>query len=143
MDKLYASDSANALHSGHDPDHLPTLDSLGLDLLLKAGVTSSISLLPSHCLGSFSASKNPFRNEMKLRFTLTRMAYITIDIFDELGKSYYGSAEGSPWRGTGRPFETGDHELVIDGGSLPSGTLYARISTGFGEVKTVKLVHEK
>ena len=33
--------------------------------------------------------------------------------------------------------------MHIDGKNLPSGTLYARISTGFGEVKTVKLVHDK
>ena len=35
------------------------------------------------------------------------------------------------------------HRVYLDGNSLPSGTLYGRISTGFGEVKTVKLVHEE
>ncbi|MEP7235264.1 MAG: hypothetical protein ABI778_08210 [Ignavibacteriota bacterium] len=115
---------------------LPSLEKLGLDFLPKNDVHGPVSPLPSQHLIAFSASENPFRNETKLRFALNRMAYVTIDIFDELGRPFYGT-------GTGRTFETGDHELVVDGASLPSGTLYARISTGFGEVKTVKLVHEK
>jgi hypothetical protein len=115
---------------------LPSLDSLGLGFLLKGSVTPSTGTLPSQYLASFTASENPFITETKLRFVLNRMAYITIDIFDELGRPIYGE-------GSGRTYDVGSHEIIIDGNTIPSGTLYARISTGFGEVKTVKLVHEK
>ncbi|MEP7233932.1 MAG: hypothetical protein ABI778_01430, partial [Ignavibacteriota bacterium] len=110
----YVQDTIYARQHGIDPTKLPPLDSIGLSILLKNDVHETISPLPSQYLASFTASENPFRNETKLRFTLNRMAYITIDIFDELGRPFYGT-------GNGRTFETGDHELVIDGGSLPSG----------------------
>ncbi len=133
-------DTWKTLHDGGDTTAedtvLPSLEKLGLGFLLKQDVHGPVSPLPSQYLTSFTASQNPFKGETKLRFTLNRMAYITIDIFDELGRPYYGN-------GDGRTFEAGDQEVPIDGRSLPSGSLYARISTGFGEVKTVKLVHEK
>jgi hypothetical protein len=122
--------------SAKEDTTLPSLDSLGLGFLLKGSVTPSTGTLPSQYLASFTASENPFITETKLRFVLNRMAYITIDIFDELGRPVYGE-------GSGRTYDVGSHEITIDGNTIPSGTLYARISTGFGEVKTVKLVHEK
>jgi hypothetical protein len=134
-DKQYSQDSATASHSGEDPNHLPSLDSLGLGFLLKSGVTPTIPFAGQD-LGSFTSSPNPFNHGTILEFTLYRMTYTTVAVYDELGKLVWGDGRGSS-------LETGVHSVQIDGTNLPSGTLYARISTGFGEVKTVKLVHEK
>ncbi|MFI5265093.1 MAG: T9SS type A sorting domain-containing protein, partial [Candidatus Kapaibacterium sp.] len=82
-----------------------------------------------------TSNPNPFTADAKLRFELNRMSYVTIEVFDLLGNKVYGSA--------GQSYEAGRYEIVLDGKTLPHGTLYARISTGFGEVKTVKLIHQE
>jgi hypothetical protein len=133
-DKEYANDSAYDFAAGYDVNHLPPLDSLGLGFLLKASAPSPIAF-ESNYLTSFTSSPNPFKNETHLRFHLNRMAYATIGIYDELGHQVWGD-------GNGHSLEAGDHDGIITGSSLPEGPLYARISTGFGEVRTIKLVHE-
>ncbi len=131
------TDSSIDFQEGYDPTHLPSLDSLGLGFLLqKNGVPSESGALPSIYLTSFASNPNPFKNEIALDFTLNRMSYVTLAIYDELGRSVWGDGRGSS-------LEAGRHTVHIEGRSLPSGSLYARIATGFGEVKTVKLVHEK
>ncbi|MDP4220189.1 MAG: T9SS type A sorting domain-containing protein [Bacteroidota bacterium] len=114
---------------------LPSLDKIGLGFLLNSDVQSPYSELWSQNLASFTSSPNPFMKETALQFTLSRMTYITIAVYDELGRLVWGD-------GRGASLETGMHTIAIDGKNLPHGTLYARISTGFGEVRTVKLVHE-
>ena len=137
LDKEFTKDSLLAFQEGYDPTHLPPLDSLGLGFLLKNAVhPSPASPLSSQYLASFTSSPNPFKTETTLEFTLNRMTYITISVYDELGKLVWSGGKGSS-------LDAGTHTVQIDGAKLPSGTLYARISTGFGEVKTVKLVHEK
>ncbi|HET9136153.1 MAG TPA: hypothetical protein VFO76_05905 [Candidatus Kapabacteria bacterium] len=86
-------------------------------------------------LSSLESFPNPFKKETHLRFHLNRMAYTTIGIYDVLGHQVLGD-------GKGKSLEAGDHEVVVDGSLLPDGSIYARIETGFGEVKTVKLVKE-
>ena len=132
----YAKDSIYDAQNGYDVKHLPSLDSMGLGFLLKAGIPSPSSPFPSQYLVSFTSSPNPFIEETTLQFTLNRMTYTTIAVYDELGRLVWGD-------GRGLSLEAGMHQVHLDGKNLPSGTLYARISTGFGEVKTVKLVHEK
>jgi hypothetical protein len=131
-DKDFAKDSTAAVQAGYDAAHLPPLDSLGLGFLLKAS-TPSPTTVGSNYLASFTSSPNPFKSEIHLRFHLNQIAYTTIDIYDVLGHLVWGD-------GKGRSFEAGDHEVVVEGSLLPEGSLYARISTGFGEVKTVKLI---
>jgi hypothetical protein len=63
------------------------------------------------------------------------MAYIVLTVYDDLGKVVWGNEKGTS-------LEAGRHTISLDGASLPRGTLYARISTGFGEVKTLKLVRQ-
>ncbi len=135
-EKEYSTDSTAAAQAGYDITHLPPLDSLGLGFLLKDAVSSGTSPLSSQYLASFTTSPNPFIGETSLEFTLNRMSYVTLAIYDELGRLVWGDGRGSS-------LDAGTHEVHIDGRSLPSGTLYVRIATGFGEVKTVKLVHEK
>jgi hypothetical protein len=132
--KQYSEDSITAKNSGHDPTHLPSLESLGLGFLLKNNIAPSASGIGTNYLSSFSSSPNPFTSETKLHFALNAKGSITIEVYDLLGKKVYGVA--------GKSYEAGSYEINLDGKDLPHGTLYARISTGFGEVKTVKLVHE-
>ena len=113
---------------------LPSLDSIGLGFLLGHGLASA-PLVSATVPLSFTVSNNPFIAETKLRFDLSRMTYATVEVYDVLGNKVFGNA--------GRSYDAGSYEINLDGNSLPSGTLYARITTGFGEVKTVKLVHEK
>jgi hypothetical protein len=134
-DDQYAFDSAYAVNAGYDATHLPSLDSLGLGFLLKSGVPSPGTKLPETYLTSFISNPNPFKDGTRLQFHLNRMSYVTIGIYDILGHQVWGD-------GKGRTYEAGDHEIGVEGASLPEGSLYARISTGYGEVKTVKLVKE-
>lgn len=115
---------------------LPTLDSIGLGFLLQHSGVNPIVPSSQIYLVSLTSSHNPFMKETTLKFTLKQMAYIQLTIYDELGRLVWGDGRGSS-------LEAGMHSVQVDGTNLPSGTLYARISTGFGEVKTVKLVHEK
>jgi hypothetical protein len=133
-DEQYAKDSAYDINAGFDVSHLPPLDSIGLGFLLKSNTPSPTSIGGKY-LASFTSSPNPFKNDTHLRFHLNRVAYTTIGIYDVLGHQVWGD-------GKGRSLEAGDHEVVVDGSLLPEGSLYARISTGFGEVRTVKLVKE-
>ena len=63
------------------------------------------------------------------------MAYITVEVFDPLGRKVWGDDHGYS-------LDKGTHTIHLDGAKLSSGTYYARISTGFGEVMTVKLVKQ-
>ncbi|MDP4236035.1 MAG: hypothetical protein Q8919_06275 [Bacteroidota bacterium] len=135
-DKEFTKDSIIDFQSGYDPTHLPSLDSMGLGFLLDhSGVPSTSMNLSGQDLASFGSTPNPFVTEITLQFTLNRITYTTIEVFDELGRLVWGDGRGSS-------IDAGTHTITIDGKSLPHGTLYARISTGFGELKTVKLVHE-
>ena len=135
--KHYSQDSLSLVQAGMDPTHLPPLDSIGLGIVLQHDAHLSVTpTIPSNYLVSFTTSPNPFNKETTLQFTLNRMTYITFAVYDELGRLVWGD-------GRGASLEAGMHTIHLDGKGLPSGTLYARISTGFGEVKTVKLVHEK
>jgi hypothetical protein len=133
LDSVFKDDSLYAIVKGWDPTKLPSLDSLGLGFLLKGEVKAPTDRGPTY-IASFTANPNPFREEVALQFKLNRTSYISIEIFNLLGRVI--------WESKGRTFTDGSHELSVEAQSLPEGTLYARITTGFGEVKTVKLVKE-
>jgi hypothetical protein len=132
----YAKDSIDGALHGYDVINLPPLDSLGLGFLLNSGVKPTTTGIGKSYLASLTSSPNPFIKETTLQFTLNHMTYITVSIYDELGRLVWGDGRGSS-------LEAGLHSIHLDASSFPSGTLYARIATGFGEVKTVKLVHDK
>ncbi|MBS1904856.1 MAG: T9SS type A sorting domain-containing protein, partial [Bacteroidetes bacterium] len=128
------------LRNGAVPGQLdtidPSLDTLGLGFLLTRSVNDPLPSVAGLGLGACSSSPNPFTQELAVNFMLNRMTYVTVSIYDPLGRMVWGD-------GKGRSLDAGVHTIRIDGTGLPSGTLYARISTGFGEVKTVKLVHQE
>ena len=133
-DKEFSKDSIYAFQNGWGNIY-PPLDSLDLGFLIHSNAVTHLSPLTQTYLASFTTSPNPFKTETTLSFTLNRMTYITVDVYDVLGHKVWGSDHG----GT---MDAGTHQVRIDGASISSGTYYARISTGFGEVKTVKLVKE-
>ncbi len=94
------------------------------------GVQSGMSYL-----SSFTSSPNPFTANTKLHFALNRMSYVTIEVYDLLGNKVFSNAA--------RSYDAGSYEILLDGKTLPQGILNARISTGFGEVQTLKLVNEQ
>ena len=84
---------------------------------------------------SFQNFPNPFSAKTTISYTHTHDGPVKIEIYNLLGnkvKTVLNEFEAA-----------GDHKASFNATDIPSGTLYARISTGFGEVKTVRLVHEK
>jgi hypothetical protein len=132
----YARDSMYDYQHGYDPTHLPSLDSMGLGFLLHQNdVPPQSTASTNQYLTSFTSNPNPFLKETTIEFILTRMSYVTLILYDDLGRPVWGDGKGSS-------LEAGTHVIHLDGSSLPSGTLYARIATGFGEVKTIKLINQ-
>ncbi|MEI8135356.1 MAG: hypothetical protein WCH46_09865 [bacterium] len=135
-DAKYSSDSAYWAQKGYDVQNLPSLDSIDLGFLETSAVSPSpIAISGNTLLSLISPSPNPFTKETTLDFTLNRMTYVTVGVYDELGRWVWGDSHGYS-------LEAGKHTVHIEGKDLPHGALYARISTGFGEVKTVKIIHE-
>ncbi len=132
--KQYDNSIENLIQSGKDTT-IPPLDSIGLGFLLTHNSVSPSTVLPTMYLASFTSSPNPYKTETTLSFELNRMAYITVEVFDPLGRKVWGDDHGYS-------LDKGIHTVHLDGAKFSSGTYYARISTGFGEVKTVKLVKQ-
>ncbi len=114
---------------------IPSLEDLGLGFLLTHNSVSPSTALPTIFLASFTSSPNPFKTETTLSFELNRMAYVTVEVFDPLGRKVWGDDHGYS-------LDKGIHTVHLDGSKFSSGAYYARISTGFGEVKTLKLVKQ-
>jgi hypothetical protein len=113
---------------------LLTLEELGLELLrgpkgavVNEGVNGQPGIL------SFTASSNPFKTETTLNFTLGSKELISLSIHSVLGEEVFST-------GIGKVYEIGDHQIPLFAEDLPSGTLYARLTTLGGEVRTVKLI---
>jgi hypothetical protein len=127
-------------HSGHiNPldTTLPTLEDLDLQILRGpqyAAVKNAFTPATNKKIEYFTISDNPFKEATTLRFGLSDAEYMKIEIYDVLGNKVYSDSQ---------LFGEGNKEWIIAGKSLPEGVLYARLLTMGGEVKTVKLVHEK
>ncbi len=113
-----------------------TMAELGLGFLdsLTFGVHPT-KTPPSIYLSDLNISPNPSHGLVTAKYSLARQGFIQFTVFDALGRVIWSRAGESEFEGT--------HELPIDLRSAPSGTYYVRIEAGFGEVKTVKLIHEK
>jgi len=64
---------------------------------------------------------NPFRDEMKANFTLDDRGYVTIDLYDLMGKKIAGLYANS--------LSAGDHELTFSGHYLAEGIYICRLQT--------------
>ncbi len=117
---------------------LPSMHDLGLDSILSRQA-QYLGVNPPQrfqvVVPEFSVSENPFTKTTDLRFTLSELAYLTIQTFDVTGRPVFGNDMR-------QAYGSGDHTVPIDLTNLAAGTYYLRIALGMGEVKTVKLVKE-
>ncbi|HET9137614.1 MAG TPA: hypothetical protein VFO76_13355, partial [Candidatus Kapabacteria bacterium] len=111
-----------------------SIDSIGLSIL-KGPQFGAVKNHPfqSIALSELRASKNPFTDETTLETTISDAMMLRLEVFDVLGKQVYSENEF---------FSSGDVRWKLDGKLLPKGSLYARVSTIGGNVRTVKLVRE-
>lgn len=110
-----------------------TIDQIGFSILRgQNGVVATMSNI--HGLGNLNATKNPFSDQTTIGTSIADAMMVKLEIFDVLGKQLYTE---------NRFFSAGDVRWTLDGKGLPGGSLYVRLSTIGGKVKTVKLVHDK
>ncbi len=110
----------------------PGLDSLLERHFLYASVSNPP---PPGILSSASASPNPVTSGTVIYFSISKEAYVKIELFDVLGHEV-GSA------GFESLFEPGNKSVPLSLAGLPSGTYFARIQTAYGEAQSVKLVKQ-
>ena len=110
-----------------------TIDQIGFSILRgQNGVVANKNNI--HGLGNLIATKNPFSDATTLGTVIGDAMMLKLEIFDVLGRQLYSE---------NRFFSEGDVKWNLDGKGLPVGSLYVRVSSIGGEVKSVKLVHEK
>jgi hypothetical protein len=106
-----------------------------LDLQILRG--SQFAVMPSKGLpkglGDLFATKNPFTDETTLVTTISDATMLKLEVYDLLGKKLYEE---------NRFLSAGDVRWILNGKILPEGSIYARISTVNGEVKTIKLMRQ-
>lgn len=94
--------------------------------LLDTGKPSSVqelaSPMPSEVtLGHYP---NPFDATTTIRFSLPKREHVALKVFDVLGREVATLAEGE--------WEAGDHAVMFDAGTLPSGVYVVRLQSGNG-----------
>jgi hypothetical protein len=110
------------------------IDSIGFSILRGPQHGAVKTYSPSTIgFGELHASKNPFTDETTLETTISDAMMFRLEVFDVLGKQLYSENEF---------FSSGDVRWKLDGKILPKGSLYVRVSTIGGGVKTIKLVKD-
>ncbi|MFA5834137.1 MAG: DUF1501 domain-containing protein [Bacteroidota bacterium] len=75
---------------------------------------------------------NPFNPSTRIRFS-TNDGYLQLKIYNSLGQEIQTIMEGA--------YPAGDHEVVFNGASLPSGTYYYRLQQGSTvQIKSMSLI---
>jgi len=125
----------DTLHTQFDTTK-KTIDEIDLSILRGLDkVKSKLSSPEGFVLGSIHASSNPFSRETFLELDIRESGIVKFELLDLLGRV----VEENP----AELMETGLHKFHINGSNLANGTYHARFTTGWGEVKTVKLRHIK
>ncbi len=93
------------------------------------GVPSEDTSLPVR-FGLHSNYPNPFNPETRLRFDLTGTGYVSLKVFDLMGREVGTLLEGH--------MPAGVHETILDGSQLPSGTYIVRLAMG-DQVSSMKI----
>ncbi|HET9135752.1 MAG TPA: hypothetical protein VFO76_03880, partial [Candidatus Kapabacteria bacterium] len=145
--KLFSEDRQNyrdrqwrAWKDNNDTTKVPidtakvSIDSIGFSILRGP----EFAVVRTHPLNTMNfdqlyASRNPFTDETTLETTISDAMMLRLEVFDVLGKQVYSENEF---------FSSGDVRWKLNGKLLPKGSLYARVSTIGGSVRTVKLVRE-
>ncbi len=71
---------------------------------------------------NLSISPNPFSSGTAISFGISGPQHVTMDILDALGRKCIGICSGI--------FETGDHQLFLNAGTLSSGMYFLRMTAG-------------
>jgi hypothetical protein len=85
-----------------------------------------IPVIPQPSSFSLSCYPNPFNPSTRVSFILPKAEYVDLNVYDVTGRLVRRLAGGQ----MGPPLQAGDHEVVFDGGELPSGIYFARLQTG-------------
>jgi hypothetical protein len=138
--------STRLSHSGETYDTtLPTMAELGLDTLLAKHALyrqenhNVVHGLAAPVILSASANPNPTGNGTVLTFGMSQAAYVRIEVFDVLGNA---ARDGRATRTFEEYLGAGNHSVPLDMSTLASGTYYARLTTAYGETRTVKIIKQ-
>lgn len=121
----------NRIFSGQSTGE--SLGSGNAEIVLYEKITTSVDDNDSP-LEKFSLSQNypnPFNPTTTIRFLLPRLKYVTIKVFDVLGREVVTLVNGE--------LNIGEHAVTFEADNLPSGTYYYRATVGQG-TKTKSMV---
>jgi hypothetical protein len=91
-------------------------------LILGQNVPAADPIAPAPLMFSLSSFPNPFNPSTTLSFSLPREGRARIAVFDILGREVAVLADDV--------FTAGEHRIMFDGSSLPSGLYFARLQSG-------------
>ncbi len=138
----YTNERKDDYHLWQDTMHYPekydstllTMQQMGLDTVLKISATEGVSpeAMGTQILLNAHITSNPFTNETNLSLLIGREAYVTIQVFDLLGRQISGVG----YEGV---FEQGSRVIPLAMDAAPPGIYYLRISTTNNEAQTLKL----
>ncbi|MFI5202008.1 MAG: hypothetical protein ACHQNE_06450 [Candidatus Kapaibacterium sp.] len=115
---------------------IPSLHDLGLDSLLDdaTSVVTETAMGPQIILNA-RITENPVQKSTSVWLSMSREAFVHIDVFDLLGRKVEGAGFNSV-------FEPGSRGIPLDMSNAPTGAYYMRISTSNNEVRTLKITKE-
>jgi hypothetical protein len=100
-------------------------DSPALPAALSSATAPETYALETYALGR--NAPNPFSDATRVTFTLPEAARVRITVYNALGREVALLVDGE--------VEAGQHEAILDGSQLPTGTYLVRLEAG-GEVHT-------
>jgi hypothetical protein len=115
---------------------LPPLSTWGLDTLFAKHFLYLQTKSGPSIITSLTAYPNPTPSGVTLQWGMAQDAYVRVELFDLLGNAISLPQAGEEYA------TKGNHSIPIDVQSLASGTYYARVTTAYGEVETVKILKE-
>jgi hypothetical protein len=102
------------------------------DLSTPTGINERDKIIP-HSIMLYQNYPNPFNPTTTIRFALTQRAYVTLKVFDVLGREVAMLVEGG--------LNAGEHSVVYDAKGLASGIYFYRLTAGtFVQQKKMEIV---
>jgi hypothetical protein len=96
------------------------------------GIEDAANLIPTQ-YALAQNYPNPFNAQMKITYSLALRGYVSIDIFDILGRRIAQLSEGTR--------EPGNHEIIWDATGMPTGIYFYKLKAGeYQETKRMVLL---